>query len=407
MMRRRLRRASVVAALVAGSACSLIAPSDLDRVRCSEEGKIGPPACEVGQICGAGVCTACAATEVCGDRVDNDCNGSADDGCGGSGAGGSSGQVSFGGTSGGSPDASTGGMSGGAAGAPLGGSSGAGGDASGGASGGEAGSSGAGTGGSPAIGTPCAGDSACASGDFCADARQFLLTGGSICMRGCCRSEDCDGGSVCWPTPAGPNLCLPIKLVSRATPGAVAAGGACSEHGDCRSGHCENERCLDTCCSHTNCAQAGGDCTLRALPGTTRMTFLCGAGPGGGNTGEWCTSGGNCRSGVCDGGFRCTRRCCSQVDCGSGRWCPFTTLVSSSGWAVPVCNVTSNSGTTPNGQACGTDTDCASRRCRDFGAVGKLCTDACCSDLDCGSASLPVCRPYPGSPAATMFCAPP
>ncbi len=71
-------------------ACSLLVSDELDVIHCSVEGSIGPPSCDAAQVCAAGRCTACLDREVCGDAIDNDCNGRAEDGC--TGQAGSSGQ---------------------------------------------------------------------------------------------------------------------------------------------------------------------------------------------------------------------------------------------------------------------------------------------------------------------------
>ena len=63
--------------------CSLTVSEFDPEVRCSNEGAIGPPACEPGFVCGRGRCRACSRVEACGDNVDNDCSGEVDDGCGG------------------------------------------------------------------------------------------------------------------------------------------------------------------------------------------------------------------------------------------------------------------------------------------------------------------------------------
>lgn len=62
-------------------ACSLLIDSELERVHCTEENVIGPPACEPGQVCGAGLCTPCASVDACSDGVDNDCDERVDEGC--------------------------------------------------------------------------------------------------------------------------------------------------------------------------------------------------------------------------------------------------------------------------------------------------------------------------------------
>lgn len=48
----------VTAALAFTSACSLLIAGEADEVSCSEEGQLGPPACDAGFSCQAGVCRA-------------------------------------------------------------------------------------------------------------------------------------------------------------------------------------------------------------------------------------------------------------------------------------------------------------------------------------------------------------
>jgi hypothetical protein len=77
----RLLRASIAAGLFGIVGCSLVVSSEPQDIGCSVEGALGPPACDDGFICASGGCVRCAATEVCGDGVDNDCNGRIDDRC--------------------------------------------------------------------------------------------------------------------------------------------------------------------------------------------------------------------------------------------------------------------------------------------------------------------------------------
>jgi hypothetical protein len=74
-----LARWAAVASLLA--ACQALVGSELETVRCQEEGAVGPPACPEGQACQQGRCRACANEETCDDQVDNDCDGEVDDGC--------------------------------------------------------------------------------------------------------------------------------------------------------------------------------------------------------------------------------------------------------------------------------------------------------------------------------------
>jgi len=63
----------------------MIVSSNLENVRCSQSGQVGPPACDSGSFCGAGRCRLCEPKEACGDGLDNDCNGLVDDSCHGEG----------------------------------------------------------------------------------------------------------------------------------------------------------------------------------------------------------------------------------------------------------------------------------------------------------------------------------
>ncbi len=73
-------------------ACTSLVEQDLGELRCTDEGAVGEPACNSQQVCAGGRCRDCAAREVCGDRLDNDCDGRTDENCsapfsGGAGAG--------------------------------------------------------------------------------------------------------------------------------------------------------------------------------------------------------------------------------------------------------------------------------------------------------------------------------
>jgi hypothetical protein len=80
---KRLGRAllAMIALLAAGAQCSLLVEQDLRELACAEEGVIGPPACNAAELCAVGRCRACSVREVCGDEIDNDCNGRVEDRC--------------------------------------------------------------------------------------------------------------------------------------------------------------------------------------------------------------------------------------------------------------------------------------------------------------------------------------
>lgn len=107
-MRRVCRALLLFAALLTSVAhCSVLVDDELSSLRCVQEGSLGQPACDPGELCAAGHCRACVAVDVCQDGVDNDCNGRIDDRCvasggaGGDGAGGNDGAT---GAAGSEPD---------------------------------------------------------------------------------------------------------------------------------------------------------------------------------------------------------------------------------------------------------------------------------------------------------------
>jgi hypothetical protein len=51
---RRLTGLALAAAACA--ACSLLIGAEPEPLRCTEEGRLGPPACDSGQVCRTGVC---------------------------------------------------------------------------------------------------------------------------------------------------------------------------------------------------------------------------------------------------------------------------------------------------------------------------------------------------------------
>lgn len=73
---------SALGCLALLTACSLFVEQEIKNVRCRDTGRIGPPACDSGQICGQGRCHVCETRELCGDGFDNDCNGLVEEGCG-------------------------------------------------------------------------------------------------------------------------------------------------------------------------------------------------------------------------------------------------------------------------------------------------------------------------------------
>jgi hypothetical protein len=107
-MSRFVRALPLLAALVVCVAhCSVLVDDEVSQLRCSQEGLIGAPACDPGQICSSGRCHPCVQLEVCDDGIDNDCDGHIDQHCRGEMSGGAGGQRA-------APDGGAGGASAGA-----------------------------------------------------------------------------------------------------------------------------------------------------------------------------------------------------------------------------------------------------------------------------------------------------
>jgi hypothetical protein len=391
-------RGSLLGALALAIGCSLVVPAELDQIRCSQPGAVGPPACDPGFVCAQGVCQSCLQFEICGDGIDNDCNGGIDDGCATAGSSG------FGAGSGGAlPD--------GSAGNGTGGGSGDGGGGSGGGLGGESGSSG-GASGASGVGTPCPLGNECAAGDFCADAASFGLTPGKVCTRGCCKTDECGPDNVCYPTMGGNSLCFPSALAGRPT-GSGLVGTACAGHGDCRTGLCFGAVCTDVCCANSDCPANIGACQLNDIG--DRKAFICAPAAGGGDYNSNCWNGSLsspapvpsvCASRVCVQSqyvfppFTCSKTCCRAADCSDGLTCRYQGIGQPT---VKYCRLPA-AGTGQTGDPCAVPGDCRSGLCLALDGGGSVCTEACCRDADCGAPGQFACRPGVLSGIAHLIC---
>ena len=76
-----------------------------------------------------------------------------------------------------------------------------------------------------------------------------------------------------------------------------------------------------------------------------------------------------------------------QLFCDNVRPYSGTTLVTACGAA------TTTRGPKATGETCTADTECEGMRCYAAPNGAKYCSDACCTDADCGASGL-VCRPY-------------
>ncbi len=223
--------------------------------------------------------------------------------------------------------------------------------------------------------------------------------GAKICMEACCTDDDCPAGQFCWDGGNGARTCLPVDVGSSTT-GRTALGSAgpdapCDEGPDCRSGRCENDRCLSPCRHDSHC-DAGQSCSLHEVrvAGSDRAVLAC-------------ASGRNEAESGCSTALDCQDLCCDvildtifgkEVDCSRD-----------SPWFDNECVATT---------FCATDADCG-ERCSYLPQPPNLargvvaaCTGgersgACCNSRQCGAEA--VCRPFLGTGGGEnwlMFCSP-
>jgi hypothetical protein len=201
-----------------------------------------------------------------------------------------------------------------------------------------------------ALGCKCSGASDCAS-RMCGD--ELTLTSdiykaagnASVCTRACCTSLDCDPGTVCFGTAAGGNYCIRPDWLGRSVLlGSMAGGAPCSTGSDCRSGLCSGTACADTCCSTQLSAlecTPGAVCGYANFPGVAFDVHYA-------------------------------------AFCASGR------------------------GAGPNQSACSSNAQCASNLC----PIDGRCHSACRSSADCGDATQHCAYAIPNlaAPAIVAVC---
>lgn len=348
--------------------CSALVSSELENVRCLNDGYIGPPACPVGTSCRGGTCMACLPQEVCNNGADDNCDNRVDENCGSGGTGGSAG--AFGG-----------------GGAPQGGNGGAG--ASGGVSGGGTGGIAPGS-----LGAPCTGPGQCNTNLFCADPTDHGGTAGEfVCTKSCCNSNECNPWTdgVCFGAKGGYALCMPASRVGRPTPGTKDTAESCGSGAECRSAVCAGSMCQDTCCSDGNCPGQLAACAYQAMQGSGWQTFTCADRTGAG-FGEFCPTDASCKSDVCFGAL-CTKPCCRVSDCGGLFEKCWYTKYTPSGDVVKSCTDGDPPGSLNNGQVCTQDSDCKSSICVTPEGGTAYCSDACCKSSDCGNPDNFSCLP--------------
>lgn len=317
--------------MIAG--CQLLVPGTLDDVKCMEEGAIGPPVCPLGTFCHDGVCRD----------------------------------------------------------------------------------------GPPSLGEPCGDDVVCGPGDECLEPEKIGLHGDPFCSRTCCSSADCGVGSglVCGVLGPG-KVCVPHELWDRDRPGSGFAGEPCDRGSDCRSGECAKDAhtCVDACCSDAECATFGAVCrdtgagwTCAAeLVAPKAFLQLC-------EHDAECSTG-VCAPWA-DGKGRCVDPCCSSTECGKVKLGDVVKSVLCvpvpHGAAIVYACAAVSEGEADRavGEPCDDAGQCRGGACietlaedlnRTTGtggsAVTKVCSDVCCTDASCGAPHLFACVPIGDPPLA-------
>lgn len=344
-MRPRFVRLLSCAALLLGASCQLTVGDELGAVRCELEGVVGAPACAAGYVCMQGACTRCSATEVCGDGLDNDCNGVADDQCAAADAGVEAAADAYAVAD--------------DAGAQQ-----------------EAGSP---------FAKACKGHADC-GGALCADWKRDGSS--AICTQTCCKSEHCPEGAVCVGMGGG-NVCVPAKDANRATPGKAAEGQKCSKGSDCRSGLCRGV-CQDSCCHDADCSTG----TCAALQSTEHQGLAWQCRPDVGLPADsYCKDPDQCRSNVC-GELTCLEGCCKQADCLFPIACDYRI---ENGTALAVCDRLLNVGARDTGASCTDPSDCIANYC-----INGYCSSVCCTDVDCPTGMR--CAPHAEGAQMVLRC---
>jgi hypothetical protein len=251
------------------------------------------------------------------------------------------------------------------------------------------------------LGAPCDTSTLCADGLLCGT--PTLLTTAiapkatdAICTKPCCSSGDCDDGFVCFGAGTGGNYCVTAAKAQRGDLGAKMPGESCSDNNQCRSGVCEETRCLDLCCSADTCA-AGTLCRVKSIsvPPPARELWVCAVKETGASLKDGSGCSGTtqtCNNDNCVGfPAACRPTCCKNSDCNVAgtnlAFCAygrFSTTQVQTKW----CFDSRGGAGAAVGQSCTGDGDCANMFCDpDL----RTCGTICCQDSDCGNGQ--VCQP--------------
>lgn len=247
------------------------------------------------------------------------------------------------------------------------------------------------------LGAHCDTKNPCAKGLLCGTSGMLTTaiiatSTDSICTKSCCTSSDCDDGYVCFGPGSGGNYCISGQLAKRGTLGTKKPGEACTGNGECRSGVCADDKCLDLCCihgpTHANDCVNNTVCRVKSIstPPPARENWVCASPEPGASLVD--TSGcsgtsATCKNDNCQGvPVVCRPTCCRNEDCAytgkSLAYCAYGRFSSTQSW-TKWCYQDSGAGAL-EGESCGNDFDCAGHYCDpDRFKCGRVC----CQDSDC------------------------
>lgn len=315
---RRLARALPGLALWLGAAgCELLVDGDLASIRCSREGRSGPPDCPIGDVCTDHVCVEAAGPPMeLGSRCADDAGCAAGTLCLDPAAFAGSGTFAAGKKRCSRPCCSSGEC------------------------------------GDPAVALLCAHPDLGGPG-YCRKAADVARAapGAGVPGQACAAHEECRSGlcdlagspATCIDSCCSDTSCSETKTTCRfgdragalgfwcsAPRGATAYGAPCASADDCISGLClaleGTNRCSAPCCNATQCAPIAGRsvaCTDVPYAGFVRACAMLLPSGAVGEVGKACSSGMECRSGLCappgpgEAEGQCTDTCCSDESCGA------------------------------------------------------------------------------------------
>jgi hypothetical protein len=238
----------------------------------------------------------------------------------------------------------------------------------------------------------CSGTGSCqtyANGTACSNATcpagATSLTLGGTCSGGTCQAGTqscnghlCGGGAACPTTCNGGGDCASGFYCT--SPGGtcqakVAQGGACTEDGQCGTGHCVDY----TCCGTETCGQCNA-CNVAGSLGTCHLVAADTFDPRGvcqNTAATSCTENGKCTAAgacqtfdcgayKCDGASSCRSTCASDNDCTAGNFC----LDAGTPFATCTAKLT-------KGEVCTTGNPCGTGNCVDGHCCGAASCDGC------------------------------